>query len=266
LGQPPSRLGDWEDVGNHRQKKVNVRGNNTEDVVQGLGGSGHDSNVVQPPILNNVEREVITDENESVHFHSSASHCPSSVTKYSRVSSVQRRKKEAELEAARQISKLEEEAEVEKMRLEKIMLEKKLERQRTLIQRQLQLTKDQIEEEEEFEDVRSEIIIPNQNSQSQPENVDKESQNVQDWLQRVNHQEQHQYPDASSIGQLAEAITKAVQLSISSSTPRDDSSVEMKKFVARQTAAKELTPFNGDPEDWPNFIAEFNGSNAALRK
>ena len=95
-GHPPSRLGSWVD-----NSKRDAR--HHEDVPSGninVGARGGDSGSAVGT------------------YKSSSSKCPSSVTKYSRVSSIDRKKKEAELEAAQLISKLEEVAEIEKIKLE----------------------------------------------------------------------------------------------------------------------------------------------------
>jgi hypothetical protein len=56
------------------------------------------------------------------------------------------------------------------------------------------------------------------------------------------------------------ATTQGTLQALATKEPGGSREKTTEKFLARQSTAKELPQFNGDPEDWPNFIAEFERS------
>ena len=62
----------------------------------------------------------------------------------------------------------------------------------------------------------------------------------------------------SELAQLTDAITAAVQLASSNKSPES----KLEKYVARQSASKDLPLFSGAPAEWPAFHIQFQSSTA----
>jgi len=118
---------------------------------------------------------------------------------------------------------------------EKELILKKLELQKSLI----------MEEEQEFRE----------GEQTNPDEVSIATENdkTTDWVK--NSMSQNEY--RQEFNDLIQSMKSAFKLM---GSQKPENQPQLKSFMARHTAGKELQTFGGDPKDWPGFISLFEQS------
>ena len=177
------------------------------------------------------------------------------VSGLSNTSSSQRRRL-AELEAAKAVAEIEAEADKRRLEMELKMDEKRVQREKSLIAKKLELEKAVIEDEGEYE-VEGGIVLEEEpsrihNLQGPP------SSKVDEWLEKEGESKGND--NNSSIIDLSKALCEAMKMCMATTITPNNNGDDIKKFVARQSNFKDLIEFNGEPEEWPGFIADFRES------
>ena len=191
------------------------------------------------------------------------------LTEEAEISRLEAEKSKLDAEAERQRL----ETEVKKLELENKAAASKLERERKLILKRLSVEQAALDEDEEQGTSLS--LDSNLSQELQDEDLDEQNATpsnpkVQKWLFETPQGSPHiqfQKPVAAStplntLNSMADVLAEAITKGIEKSKPQKSDS-EVKKFMARQTIAKDLPIFTGAPEEWPTFISQYRRSTEA---
>jgi len=169
--------------------------------------------------------------------------------------SLLRKRKLEQQEAAETIARIEAEEEKRNMEFETRILE--LERRR--LQREKSLVVNSLGLDSSTTNVQQNLKSPSIPSHSVQFPVSREVQSNSKAHSSLNNNNNNniitnEMSNETVFQQFAIALTQAIQKSTSTSNE------QVGKFIARQAHPRELTSFYGDPDDWPTFITEFEGS------
>jgi len=137
------------------------------------------------------------------------------------------------------------------IRMKRLQLEAEetlFEKEKALIMRRLELQQLEImEEENEIDD--SESVVSRHVENVVPVATENRTEN---WVNGINPDNQN-----TEVNELIQSMKTAFE---SLGNNKQDNPSDVKKFIARHAAGKDLPTFTGDPEDWPGFISLYEQS------